>query len=59
MRHDDAVPPLFRASGPGVTHADNVRLGEQQARVTALMRDGVWRTLAEISAAVVAPEARG
>lgn len=58
MRHtNDTAPPLFRASGPDVTPADNARLGEQQAHVTALMLDGKWRTLAEISAAVGAPEA--
>lgn len=36
---------------------DRVRLGEQAIRVFTLMRDGVWRTLAEIKARTNDPEA--
>lgn len=36
---------------------DGKRLGKQLARVRALMLDGVWRSLREISDAVGSPEA--
>jgi len=36
---------------------DQVRLESQQERVTALMADGRWRTLQQISAALGYPEA--
>lgn len=53
--------PLFTAGaspgGPRLTSADHSRLGEQFRRVRDLMADGAWRTLAQISEAVGAPEA--
>lgn len=36
---------------------DRSRLGDQALRVWSVMRDGEWRTLAELAAAVTAPEA--
>lgn len=36
---------------------DHARLGSQLRRIFALMKDGRWRTLGEISAKVDAPEA--
>lgn len=36
---------------------DRARLGDQAQRVWAVMRDGEWRTLAELAAAAQAPEA--
>ena len=38
-------------------NADAARLGDQFGRVRALMEDGAWRTLQEISAATGDPEA--
>jgi hypothetical protein len=40
-----------------VHELDGQRLHRQHNRVCALMRDGVWRTLAEIAAATGDPEA--
>lgn len=36
---------------------DRARLGDQATRVWAVVRDGQWRTLAELAAAADAPEA--
>lgn len=36
---------------------DRARLGDQALRVWSVMRDGEWRTLAELAAAAHAPEA--
>jgi len=36
---------------------DEARLGAQMSRVLTVMRDGEWRTLAELSRAAEAPEA--
>lgn len=35
--------------GPGVTEQDTKRLSAQHDRVLRIMRDGQWRTLAELS----------
>lgn len=40
-----------------IEERDGVRLSKQREAVLDLMRDGRWRTLAEISAATSAPEA--
>lgn len=40
-----------------IEERDGARIGKQREAVLDLMRDGKWRTLAEISAATGAPEA--
>jgi hypothetical protein len=45
-------------NGPDyVPDRDNTRLTYQQSRIIDCMKDGVWRTLGEISSSVGAPEA--
>ena len=39
-----------------VHERDSLRLGDQMAAVFDLMKDGLWRSLAQISEAVNAPE---
>ncbi len=61
------IGPLFDKKWPdeeydfdGVTYEpkfDASRLRGEMARVYAVMRDGLWRTLAEISWLAMAPEA--
>lgn len=52
------TPPMPTPAGATYVHTlDADRLNRQQAEVFALMRDGTWRTLAEISAATHNPEA--
>lgn len=49
--------PDYRFNGPDYDHErDSVRLGSQLLRVSALMADGRWRTLAEISHSCGDPE---
>lgn len=54
-------PSIFdvapRIDGPGITHADQIRLASQHDRVLALMRDGRFRTLKEIALLVRGSEA--
>lgn len=54
-------PSLFttvpRHDGPDLDAGDQARLGRQMATVSDLMRDGRWRTLAEIASLTGAPEA--
>ena len=48
----------LRFNGPDYDPArDNARLGEQIKRIFDLMRDGEWRTLAEIESATGDPPA--
>ena len=47
--------PLFDSPIPSAV--DRERLGRQEAAVLALMRDGAWRSLRQISEATGAPEA--
>ncbi len=50
--------PLFEFGGKSFdAKRDGARLGAQMQAVRALMSDGAWRTLAEISAATGAPQA--
>lgn len=51
----DYTPPRF--DGPSLTEADHARLSGQMAAIVALMRDGEWRTLQQISDATGAPHA--
>lgn len=52
------TPPMPTLAGATYVHTlDAARLNRQQAEVFALMRDGTWRTLAEISRATYNPEA--
>jgi hypothetical protein len=56
---DTSDLPMFRAKSHGFTAElkDEPRLSDQLRRVRDLMLDGTARSLAEISAAVSAPEA--
>lgn len=48
MKTQESLFPRF--NGPEYkTKSDNIRLGNQQNRIKALMIDGQWRTLNEIS----------
>ncbi len=49
------APLVF--DGPDLEASDHSRLGKQLRRIVELMRDGVWRSLPEISAATGDPEA--
>jgi len=56
----DWTPPVIKGDRDGQTfdrQRDGARLDGQAADVFRLMRDGQWRTLAEISAATGHPEA--
>lgn len=50
------MSPRF-AGADYIARRDDVRLGAQLAAIVALMRDGRWRTLEEISRATGAPPA--
>ena len=49
--------PQSAASEAVLTKSDRARLATLQQKVEALMRDGAWRTLAQISAACGGSEA--
>lgn len=54
----DWTPPKSDRFGESYSRKfDFDRLNAQQARVFAVMKDGAWRTLSEISAMTSAPEA--
>jgi hypothetical protein len=53
---DPTPPPDFGGATYEPEH-DRGRLGRQLGRVKALMADGEWRTLAEVSAATGDPQA--
>ena len=57
MEATDTPPMPTTAGATYCATLDAARLNRQQAEVFALMRDGTWRTLAEISRATANPEA--
>lgn len=59
-QYSKAVPTQTALRFDGITFdaaRDSARLGDQMAAVFDLMKDGTWRTLQQIAAAVGAPEA--
>lgn len=57
MRQEAPLLACAYFDGPDVSEADRERLNSQLWRVYRLMRDGGWRTLAEIARAVEGSEA--
>lgn len=55
--HDATAPAPARDGETFEAALDGARLNAQAMRVFSLMRDGVWRTLREISEATGDPEA--